>query len=205
MAGREELVDQDVPLLNIVGERIALGPLRRELAPLVARWFNDLATTRALGDIVPPWTAERLRAWFAMEETTPDLVPFAIYARDSNDWRPIGTTALLDVDMRNRTAEFGIIIGAAEARGCGYGTAVTRLMLDYAFIALGLRSLLLTVYAFQQAGLRAYAKAGFRQIGRQREVYWQAGAWHDRVYMEALARDFDSPILGLVFVPDTVR
>jgi diamine N-acetyltransferase len=198
-------MEQHGPVLNIVAERIALGPLRRELAPYVLGWFNDFATTRALGDIVPPWTADRLRSWFEMEETTPSLFPFVIYARDGDDWQPIGTTALLDVDFRNGTAEFGIIIGEPAARGRGYGTAVTRLMLDYAFSALGLRSVLLTVYSFQLAGQRAYMKAGFREIGRQREAYWQAGAWHDRVYMEALARDFESLVLARVFVPDEAR
>jgi RimJ/RimL family protein N-acetyltransferase len=193
------------PLLNIVGERIALGPLRRELAPRLLGWFNDFATTRALGDIAPPWTAERLRVWFEMEDTTPDLFPFVIYARDGDDWQPIGTTALLDVDFRNGTAEFGIIIGEASARGQGYGTEVTRLMLDYAFSALGLHSVLLTVYSFQLAGQRAYTRAGFREIGRQREVHCEAGVWHDRVYMEALARDFKSQLLARVFVPDEAR
>lgn len=193
------------PLLNIVGERVALGPMRRELQPLFARWFNDLATTRALGDIVPPWSAERLRAWFEAEDATPGLLPFTIYAANGAGWQPIGTTALLDVDQRNGTAEFGIIIGAAEARGRGYGTETTRLMLDYAFTALGLHSVLLTVYAFQQAGARAYEKAGFRHIGRQREVYWLAGRWHDRLYMEALARDFVSPGLARIFTPDAPR
>jgi diamine N-acetyltransferase len=194
-------VEPDEPLLNIVGECIALGPLRRELAPRVLGWFNDFATTRALGDIAPPWTAARLRAWFEMEDTTPDLFPFVIYAR-GDGWQPIGTTALLDVDLRNGTAEFGIIIGEAAARGQGYGTDVTRLMLDYAFTALGLRSVLLTVYSFQVAGLRAYTKAGFREIGRQREVHCEAGVRHDRVYMEALARDFESALLARVFAPD---
>jgi diamine N-acetyltransferase len=198
-------MDHPEPLLNIVGERIALGPLRRDLAPRMLGWFNDFATTRALGDIAPPWTAERLRGWFEMEDTTRDLFPFVIYARDAVGWQPIGTTALLDVDFRNGTAEYGIIIGESSARGQGYGTEVTRLMLDYAFTALGLRSVLLTVYSFQLAGQRAYTKAGFREIGRQREVCREGSFWHDRVYMEALARDFESALLAQAFAPDEAR
>jgi hypothetical protein len=29
------------PVLNIAGERVALGPLRAELSPLYGRWIND--------------------------------------------------------------------------------------------------------------------------------------------------------------------
>jgi diamine N-acetyltransferase len=84
-----------------------------------------------------------------------------------------------------------IAIGAANCRGQGYGTEATRLMLDYAFNGLGLHSVMLTVYATNPAGLRAYTKAGFREIGRRRQSYLQGGTLWDTIYMDCLARDFD--------------
>jgi diamine N-acetyltransferase len=172
------------PLVNITGELVALGPLRPELNATYARWFNDFATTQALGDIAPPWTAARQDAWYTAEVTTPSLIPFTVYDRAT--WQPIGTTALLDVDFRHRTAEYGIIIGEAAFRGSGRGTEITRLMVAYALTTLGLHNVLLTVYSFNVAGIRAYTKAGFREIGRQRECYFLAGRWWDRVYMEVM-------------------
>lgn len=195
--------DDSQPILNIVGERVALGPMRRELMPLVQRWLNDLETTRALGDIQPPWTAASRDAWYEREHTDPTLIPFTIYTIP--DRAPIGTTALIDLDWRNRTAEFGIIIGAPLARGKGYGAEVTRLMLDYAFTALGLHTVMLTVYAFNEGGIRAYQRAGFQQFGRRRECYFSGGRWWDKVYMEALASEFESTVLSRVFVPDEPR
>jgi RimJ/RimL family protein N-acetyltransferase len=177
--------EQGAASLTVVGERIALGPIRRELMPILGRWFNDFETTRALGDIFPPMSSTRLDAWHTMEVETDDLIPFTVYTYP--DLTPIGTTALIGVDWRNRSAEFGIIIGEASARGKGYGTEVTRLIRDYALVTLGLRSLYLTVYSFQTAGIRAYEKAGFQVIGRQREVYRLAGKVWDRVWMEARA------------------
>ncbi len=159
------------PVITIVGERVALGPVRKELMPIFGRWFNDFATTRALGDIFPPMTEAQLDVWYEMEVTTNDLIPFTVYER-AEPLTPIGTTALIGLDWRNRTAEFGIIIGDPSARGKGYGTEITRLMRGYAFDTLGLRTLMLTVYSFQTAGIRAYENAGYRVIGRQREVYF---------------------------------
>ena len=37
------------PDLNIVGEKVALGPLRRDLLPLYTRWMNDFDVIRTLG------------------------------------------------------------------------------------------------------------------------------------------------------------
>jgi RimJ/RimL family protein N-acetyltransferase len=128
---------------------------------------------------------------------------FTIYERAT--WRPIGTCGLHDLDHRNRTAEFGILIGEADARGKGYGTEATRLMLDYAFTALGVHNLMLRVFAYNRAGIRAYQKAGFREFGRRREAVWMAGRLWDVVYMECLATGFTSPVLADVFAPDAAR
>src|SRR5262249_51273410 len=130
---------------------------------------------------------------------------FTIYERrepPNTEMRPIGMTYLTDIDFRNRAAEFGILIGEADARGKGYGTETTRLMLDYAFTALGLHNVMLTVYAFNLAAIRAYEKAGLREFGRRRQCRLMAGRLYDQVFMEALATDFTSPTLGRVFAPD---
>jgi hypothetical protein len=37
------------PIINIEGDLVALGPLRRDLLPLYQRWINDLGTMRTLG------------------------------------------------------------------------------------------------------------------------------------------------------------
>jgi hypothetical protein len=52
------------------------------------------------------------------------------------------------------------VLGEADYRGRG---------LDYAFTALGLHNVMLSVHEFKHAGRRAYGKAGFREVGRRRE------------------------------------
>ena len=96
-----------------------------------------------------------------------DAIWFTIYAIEG--WQPIGTTDLFEIDHRLRTARFGMLIGEADARGKGYGTETVRLMLDYAFTALGLHNVMLNVSEYNLAGRRAYEKAGFKEFGRRRE------------------------------------
>jgi RimJ/RimL family protein N-acetyltransferase len=192
----------ELPIVNIVGERVALGPQRRDLLPTYQRWINDFSALRTLGGVAPgPTTLEQEVRWY--DAQAPTEVRFTIYERAS--WRPIGTTALHGLDYRNRTAIFGIFIGEAEARGKGYGTEATRLTLDYAFTALGLHSVLLTVAEFNLAGQRAYARAGFRECGRRRQCRWLAGRLWDELSMDCLATEFESPVLAQVFAPDQPR
>ena len=46
MATESKPPAREGPILNVVGERVALGPLREELLPLYGRWTNDF---RAIG------------------------------------------------------------------------------------------------------------------------------------------------------------
>jgi RimJ/RimL family protein N-acetyltransferase len=188
------------PIINILGERVALGPRVREHLPLFARWRNDFAVARTFGG-AQPHTLDALAA--AYDAGTGHEYGFTIYERAT--WRPIGWTYLRDVDWRGRTAGFGIAIGETDARGRGYGTEATRLMLDYAFTALGLHSVMLTTDSFNVAGQAAYRRAGFKEFGRRRECALLNGTLHDWVYMNCLASEFVSPVLGAIFVPDAPR
>jgi len=47
------------PVLNIAGERVALGPLRADLLPLYGRWINDFGTIRVTNPPSGPVTAEK--------------------------------------------------------------------------------------------------------------------------------------------------
>lgn len=199
-----ERTREDTALLNFSGDLVALGPPRRELPPLYQRWINDFQTVRTLGGLAPrPMTAEQEQQWFDHLVASSSDIAFTIYERATT--RPIGNTSLHQVDYRNRTATFGIMIGELDARGKGYGAEATRLMLDYAFTALGLHNVLLTVYEYNRAGQRAYQKAGFRECGRRRQAQFMGGQLWDVLFMECLASEFSSPVLGAIFVPDPPR
>jgi diamine N-acetyltransferase len=188
------------PILNIEGDLVALGPLRRDLLPLYQRWINDLGTMRTLGVPPLPVTSEKEQDWYERQSKAEDDVPLTLYERET--LRPIGNTGLHSVDYRNRSATFGILIGEPEYRGKGYGTETTRLMLDYAFTALGLHNVLLTVFPFNPAGIRAYRKAGFKEIGRRRECRMMGGKLWDEIHMDCLSSEFESPVLGRILTPD---
>ena len=190
------------PIVNIVGEKVALGPLSRDLIPLLTRWSNDLAARRNIGTPLPQ-TIEQRTARYERDAMGEDGVDFAVYERATE--RPIGIVSLFHIDYRNGSADFGILIGEPDARGKGYGTEATRLMLDYAFTALGLRNVGLTVAEWNIAGRRAYARAGFKEFGRRHSCRWMGGRWWDDVHMDAIVDEFVSPTLDALLQPDMPR
>lgn len=68
-----------------------------------------------------------------------------------------------------------IFLGEKDEWGKGYGTEATRLMLDYVFTALGLHNIMLKAFGYNERGIRAYRRAGFKEIGWRREAHWLAG------------------------------
>jgi diamine N-acetyltransferase len=188
------------PIINITGEKVALGPLRRDLLPLYLRWINDFDVTRTTVGFFPV-TREAEEAWYEQRSKDTRDVIFTVYERATV--RPIGAAELGAVDHSHRTADFHIAIGEKECWGKGYGTEATALMLDYGFTALGLHNIQLSVWSYNERAIRAYTRAGFREIGRRREAHRLGGQAHDVVLMDCLASEFESPVLRRLLEPPT--
>jgi len=193
-------ISAQMPLLNIIGEKVALGPMRRDLIPLYQKWDTDFAVNRTTTHARPVTLEEEAEAYDRYTKD-PTHVLFTIFEKDT--WRPIGKAYLGDI--ARFTAEYGIVIGVADCQGKGYGTEVTRLVLDYGFTVLGLHNIILTVMEYNLAGIKAYENAGFHTIGHRRQARWMNGKFWDIIYMDCLAEEFKSPVLSRIFVPDKPR
>ena len=188
-------MDSHEPDFIVVGEKVALGPLRGDLAADYARWMNELEVRRGLDQmgIATPqsqekWVEENLERG---AKGQPEVVEFTVY--DRTDSAPVGTAGLLGIVHAHGNAEFAIYLG--ERRGQGLGTEATRLVLDYAFNVLQLRNVLLETLDWNAAGLAAYQRAGFRRIGVRRSARISHGRPTDIVLMDAVPQDFGASVL----------
>jgi RimJ/RimL family protein N-acetyltransferase len=188
-------MDSHEPDFIVVGENVALGPLRTELAASYARWMNQLEVRRGLdhrGIATPQsqekWVQENIEKG---AESEPKAVEFTVY--DRTDSSPVGTAGLFRISHAHGRAEFGIAIG--ERRGQGLGTEATRLVLDFAFNVLQLRNVLLEALEWNIAGLTAYERAGFRRVGVRRRSVISQGRPTDVVLMDAVPDDFGPSVL----------
>lgn len=115
--------------------------------------------------------------------------------------RPIGLTELRRIDHKHGTAEFGILIGEKDCWHKGYGTEVTRLILDYGFTVENLHNITLDTASYNEPAIRAYTRAGFRIIGRRREVLLWGNKRYDIVLMDCLASEFETPLKRILTLP----
>ena len=150
MPNEDTSLSQEKPIINIIGEKVALGPYHRDIIPLMAKWLNDFSVTLLSGDPLRPITRESIESNLEHElkETQRNRVDFMIYERST--MRLIGFVELRNINYRFRTANFGILIGEKDCWGNGFGTEATILVLDYAFTILGLHNILLDTDRLQR-------------------------------------------------------
>ncbi len=186
-------------IVSVEGEKVALGPLVRGLIPRYQAWINNVETLKYLAAVNRPLTLDEETAWYDDLSKQSDIVSFTIYALP--DYLPVGIVTLLHIDFGNRRCDLGIMIGEVDMRGKGLGTESVRLAVDYAFHVLNLHSVMLETYEFNLAGIKAYTRAGFREIGRRREARYHAERYWDVVMMDVLVSEFESPRLKAIAQP----
>src|SRR3954453_4396182 len=103
----------DTPDFIIVGERVALEPLRRDLAGAYARWMNELEVRRSL-DFLGIATPESQEKWVSENlergaKDEPEAVEVPVH--DRSDGAPVGTAGVFRINHGHRRATFGIIVG----------------------------------------------------------------------------------------------
>lgn len=165
--------------------------LRRHVPENVAafrRWYADPEIARLARYAEGPMRIEEIDRFFQARAIGPDALAMAIHVRTTE--RLIGTCALSQLDGDNGSALYHITIGEREAWGHGYGTEATSLMVAHAIGVLGLHRISLSVFAFNERAMRAYAACGFTVEGRAREAIWRDGRWWDEISMSILESEW---------------
>ena len=173
----------------LYGKRVRLRGIEREDIPTFVRWFNDPEVRQYLLMYEPMSKAKEERWFESYLERKGDFL-FAIEALIEGQWLHIGNVGLHQVDWKNRTGVFGIVLGEKQYWGQGYGTDAARLMLCFAFRELNLHRVELEVFDFNLRAVRCYEKAGFRREGTRRQALFRDGAYHDIHLMAILQEEF---------------
>jgi len=172
----------------LIGESVYLRAFEREDAPLAVAWMNDQEITETLAWYRPA-NLQTEEEFIASSLKGEDRIALAIAVKESD--RLIGSVGLEQIQWRERSACFGIVIGDKEEWGKGYGTDATRLMVKYGFGTLNLNRIWLRAREDNGGGIRAYEKAGFRREGVLRQEVYREGRYWDAVAMAILRADWD--------------
>ncbi len=170
----------DVPTLH--GEIVTLRPARPDdidrlreilLQPEVVRWWGGPRDDPAF-DVAADWL-----------ETDEAGAVFAIQV----DGRTVGSIQFgqeLEPDYRHGSIDLFL---DADHQGRGLGPDAIRTVARYLFDVCGHHRLTIDPSAANERAIRAYARVGFRPVGRMRDYErGPDGTWHDGLLMD-LRRD----------------
>ena len=167
----------------IQGDRVLLRPMEKADTDDVLRMRSVPDVLAQLFSDEPPTREGHLR-WLEQIQVEGTRQEFMIVERTAG--RSIGTVGLNRIDPKHRRAEFGILIGDAEARGKGLAFEAGRLLLEYAFNKLGLHRVYLHAFPDNESALHLYRKLGFIQEGLLRHHVLKNGQHRDVVVMACL-------------------
>ncbi len=173
----------------VIGDKLYLRPLDREDALIIQGFINDPGISRNLL-AYRPFTLSMEQAFIENSSNEPNDIALGICLKA--DDQLIGMTGLHRIHEKDRRAEFGMAIGDERQWGKGYGTEVTRLMTALAFERFNLNRVSLTVYAFNERGIRTYTRVGYQREGVMRAFTFVDGAYHDAITMSMLRSDWDT-------------
>ncbi|MEK7077225.1 MAG: GNAT family protein [Patescibacteria group bacterium] len=166
------------------GEKIVLRPMRLNDAPRFVKWLADQQvnkfTTRR------PISLKEEKKWIRSLSGKKDEIHFAI---DTGDGIHIGSIGL-EIQKRDRKADFDILIGDKDYWDKGYGTDAATAILDYGFKKLKLHRIFLRVFKFNKRAIKVYKRLGFKYEGMGREAVLSGGKFYDLVYMGILHREW---------------
>lgn len=170
----------------IYGERLYLRAWEPGDVASFYRWFNDPEVAVNLGNACPAWSmADEQRIHDNPRE---HAQRYSIVLKDGD--LLIGNCDLHAIDMKNRSAEVGIVIGDKAHWNQGYGREAIGLLLEIGFDSLGLERIALLHIDLNERGHRCYLAAGFVVEGRLRHANFVRGEFHDDVLMSVLADEY---------------
>lgn len=173
--------------VHLRGPRVQLVPQDAALhLDNYLRWLNDPEVTRYTMAVTPLTRLDEEKFFKRVSESD-DTVSWAVHDERG---RHIGVTALHGWDRIHRKATSGIIIGAKDAWGQGYGSEVMQVRTRFAFEELGLHRIESECYAENIGSATCLERAGYRRIGIARKRLWAGGRWHDTILWEILDEDY---------------
>ena len=177
------------------GARVALRPVTAaDVGPLYLGWLNDPEINRFLDSRHRESSEDSVRAFVDRVTARDGDYLFAI--RLAPDGRHIGNVRLGPIRAEHRLAELSLYIGDRAAWGRGYGGETVALVTRFAFEALHLNKTIGRSYAANEASIRAFLRAGYRQEGRLRAHYLLDGKPMDLVVMGCTAGDYRARASG---------
>jgi RimJ/RimL family protein N-acetyltransferase len=174
--------------MNIRGRVITLRALEPSDMEMLRGFHNDPDIGRlVMGWSFPISSAEQQR-WYERTIGDPLNKRFGI---DAPEHGFIGISTLTNIDLKYRSAFHGIMIGAKNLQGRGFGKDAVMATMRYAFEELGLERLDGEIVEFNEPSRRLYVdRCGWTAEGRRRRSVFRNNQWYDSLIVGILRDEY---------------
>jgi RimJ/RimL family protein N-acetyltransferase len=179
---------------TLEAERVELRRHARENYRLYGEWYGDPEIWHLTSWAASPLGHSAVERLFEERELSNTEDSFAIHLK--GDDAPIGVISLMNISEANESADLSVMVGHPEDRHHGYGAEAIGRILRYAFEALGLNRVGLSVFEFNEQAISTYEKLGFRTEGRLRRAVRRGTTFHDAILMSVLKEECEDGALS---------
>lgn len=149
-------------------------------------WFNDIEVCKYNAHHRFPMTRTMLLDFVKSSNIDRNSMVFAVDKK--KDSRHIGNISLQQIDYLNRQAEIAFMFGDKGSRGKGYATQAAVLMIDHAFMELGMNRIYFGTSEENIAMQKVGEKLNFHYGGVKRKALYKHGKFVD-IYEYDLLRE----------------
>ncbi len=140
-------------------------------------WLNDETVCKYLETTIP-YSREALEAFISLMISN-NVYFWAICLKETE--KHIGNIKIDPINKKNKTGEYGILMGDKDSWGKGYAKEASNAIIDFCFTKLNLRKITLGVIENNIAAVKLYLSIGFKVEG----IYQMHGKY-DGVFCNAL-------------------
>ncbi len=171
--------------------RVYLRALELSDAEITCRWRNDETYRRGVESMKRYISLETEKRW--VEQAIRDhealkAARFGIVLKESDEL--IGLVHLSKIDMVNRHANVGSLIGEERHRGKGYVSEARFLLFEYGFLELGLQCISTRILETNTASIRSAERFGYVREGVLRRRVYKDGAFRNLIAVSMLREEF---------------
>jgi RimJ/RimL family protein N-acetyltransferase len=137
-----------------------------------------------------PVNIEMERKWY--EKLLTSNIPVTVFGIEQiKSKKLIGITLLKEINLINRSAEFGIYIGEKNQRGKGYSKEAAYHTLSFGFFKLGLNRIYVKVLEENKTTIKLNSSVGFIREGVLRNSVFKNNEFRNELVMSILKEEFN--------------
>ena len=168
------------------GNRISLSALDPDhLSPGYSTWMKDEDILRFLAEPGGDYSSAALGAYVRRMNASPADHLLGIFLNATGEH--IGNIKIGNAHPVHRRADIGLLVGAQGLWGQGFGTEAIILATRYALGELGLNKLYAGILVTNTGSRRAFARAGYREVGIYERHWRQGNGFVDSAIVECCA------------------